>query len=181
MLPFLRYRQTPNVVQERLYTLAQLFLEDARPGNQPEYGAHATLYVQRPLSARIQPSLPSCRPTEATHRIIFLGRLLVVQGYLHSNQSSTIRVRLERKGDDDVLAVEGDVNKEASKAIRRLTASLFELRSYANDSDPASSPDWIARGGPPRRRKFSDVPSSGRFSIRSVRPADWVSPGSRRR
>ena len=128
MLPFLRYRQTPNVVQERLYTLAQLFLEYADPEISPNT-VHMQLYTfsdlyQRAFNRTFRLAGPLKRVIESS----FLGRLLVVQGYLHSNQSSTIRVSLERKGDDDVLAVEGEVNKEASKAIRRLTASLFKLR-----------------------------------------------------
>lgn len=130
LLPFLRYRQTSNVVQERLYTLAQLFLECTDPEISPNT-VHMQLYTfsdlyQRAFNRTFRLAGPLKRVIESS----FLGRLLVVQGYLHSNQSSTIRVSLERKGDDDVLAVEGDVNEEASKAIRSLAASLFKLRKF---------------------------------------------------
>ncbi len=71
MLPFLRYRQIPDVVQERLYTLAQLFLEYADPEISPNT-VHMQLYTFSDLYQRaFNRTFRLAGPLKQGHRIIF--------------------------------------------------------------------------------------------------------------
>jgi len=93
ILPLLRFRSISQVSKENLHTLAQLFIEYFDPqsirGNvHMQVYSYNDLYISAlqklfgPLFAAIKPFLNP-----------LLGRLLIVQGYLHSDYSPTLKLR----------------------------------------------------------------------------------------
>lgn len=106
--------------------LAQVFLEIDDPETSPR-SVHLQVYGYNDLMLRAVAARAHLSPRTAT-RVLqpLLGRLLYVQGYLHSSESPAARIMLERDG---VLAIEGDT-RDASAAVQRVLAKLRSLRRW---------------------------------------------------
>ncbi len=136
MFPLLRLRATPNVLGERLYTLAQLFLEISHEAVSP-HTVHLQVYgfsnvVADMLEYRLG-GLKRFFPRNA-----LLGRLLIVQGFLHSKHSGRIKAVLRRRGNDIKLELQGIVNPDAGDRVSRVMRQLRRL-SPALRAIPLSS------------------------------------------
>jgi choline dehydrogenase-like flavoprotein len=58
-----------------------------------------------------------------------LGRILIVQGYLHSRYSTPIQLELKRSGDGPAtLSIRGELSKAVRSKIRETTGKLRRLR-----------------------------------------------------
>ena len=92
LLPFLRAAGAGKVTREKLHTLAQLYLEINDPAISP-YTVHLQTYTYNDLfKAPVESALGPLRrlfPLDA-----FLGRLMLFQGYLHSEHSSQMTATL---------------------------------------------------------------------------------------
>lgn len=123
LFPLLRNGAVHGVAEESLHTLAQIFLElrDCGPGTRP---AHLQVYTYNDfLGQRIGRVLgPLRRPLQALERAL-LARLLVVQGYLHSDDSSAIIARLTR-GTTPELVLEAQINPSTRDNIGRVMKQL---------------------------------------------------------
>jgi choline dehydrogenase-like flavoprotein len=118
LVPLLVMRRSGDLRSERLHTLSQLFLEVQDPAL-TRHAVHLQIYTYNDflermardrLGALFGASAPLTRP--------LLQRLIVAKGYLHSDESSTIRVSLRRSRPLPVLHVEGVRSASASKSIR---------------------------------------------------------------
>jgi len=128
VLPLMRYRAVPGVIDEKLYTLAQLFVELADPAF-TERTIHLQICtynhnyldalrdVLGPLHAALRWALPN-----------IAGRLLVVQGFMHSDESSKIRTTLRRDGARKTLVLEAMPNPATRRVINGAVASLTRHR-----------------------------------------------------
>ena len=58
-----------------------------------------------------------------------MGRIIIAQGYLHSNSSSTISVKL-KNGQPSKLILKKNENKAAAKLVRTIAWKLFKNRKY---------------------------------------------------
>jgi choline dehydrogenase-like flavoprotein len=153
LLPLLRYRNQKDVKGEGLHTLAQVFLEviDSDIGPQT---VHLQIYTYNelfrqqvrnmvgPLAAAVEPGV--------------LGRLLLIQGYLHSDLSPGIEMTLERDG---TLTTAVEPNARTRPALAALRRRLWKERSAMR-----AFPVWPAmRVGKPGR----GFHTGGTFPMRS--------------
>lgn len=128
-IPLLRYKKTKNVKTEEMHTLTQLNIELIDKAIS-ENTIHMQIYayndfydgVMNNLLGPVAPIFK--RPVEE-----FLGRLLIIKGYLHSNISSQISVYLE-SGNNGDLVLEGLHNSEAEKAFKKIKTKLLKSRKY---------------------------------------------------
>jgi choline dehydrogenase-like flavoprotein len=132
LVPLLRYRSQSGAPVEPLYTLAQVFIELLDPAISPQT-AHLQVYTYNELFGkeiqRLLGPLDRLLPTPARRSL--LGRLLLIQGYLHSDLSSRIRITLKRETRDRPATLElaGDENPRTRPALSALKRRLWSERS----------------------------------------------------
>lgn len=146
MFPLLRLRATPNVLDERLYTLAQLFLEISHGSISP-HTVHLQVYgFSNVVADMLEHKLGVVK--KFFPRNALLGRLLIVQGFLHSRHSGRIKAVLRRRGNGVELELEGIVNPDAQdrvsrvmRQLRRLSPALraIPLSSFLQTAEPGRS------------------------------------------
>ncbi|MCW2996359.1 MAG: 4Fe-4S binding domain protein, partial [Conexibacter sp.] len=129
--PLLRLRGAPVSTAGSGITLAQAFVEVDDPAVSANT-VHLQLYgysdlVAREVAGRLR--IPAARLER--HAQPLLSRLLLAQGYLHSNSSDPIRTRLGRDGRLDFHAPDDDARPRAEvHAVTRLLLRAFrELRT----------------------------------------------------
>jgi choline dehydrogenase-like flavoprotein len=122
LFPIMLMRRVRNVDKEALQTLSQVFLEL----NNPQIArrcVHLQIYTYSDLiAAAVRRSLG---PLKVFSRQL-QERLLVVQGYLHSDESASIGMTLKRDGPKDFLQLEPKLNPETAPAIKRLLGELLK-------------------------------------------------------
>ena len=125
VFPLLQLGSTANVSRERLHTLAQAFLEISHEEISPHL-VHLQLYGYNTLLSDLLEHklgrLWKYFPTDAV-----LGRLLLVQGYLHSKHSGHITACLRRRGDTDTLELQGVKNPDSADRVSRVMRLLRRL------------------------------------------------------
>jgi choline dehydrogenase-like flavoprotein len=132
LLPLLRYRGRPDAPEEPLYTLAQVFIEVLDKAIGPQT-AHLQVYTYNELFAkevrRMLGPLDGLVPDVL--RRSFLGRLLLIQGYLHSDLSARIQITLRgaRGNDAPSLELAGVKNTLTRPALAALKRRLWAERS----------------------------------------------------
>jgi choline dehydrogenase-like flavoprotein len=133
LLPILRAAGAGKVTDEKLHTLAQLFMEITDNRISP-YTIHLQTYTYNDLfKAPVEAALGPLRHIFPMNQ--FLGRLLLFQGYLHSEHSAHMEAKLVKQGSDDVLKVTGISNPETRATMRKLLWKLISL-SGATGSIP---------------------------------------------
>ena len=148
LLPLVRYRGQHDALDERLHTLAQVFIEMLDPAVGPR--AHLQVYTYNELfqqeSQRMLGPLHGLLPM--VKRSV-LGRLLLIQGYLHSDLSARIRLVLRRGGPGLLPSLElaGESNPRTQPALAALRRRLWAERS----SMKAFPMSQLLRVGPPGR------------------------------
>lgn len=147
LTPLLRSRGVPGVVDEELHTLSQVCLELIDPGLS-ERSAHLLVYSYNDLYRRALAR--ACGPLAGALRPIvdrILSHLLIVLGYLHSDDSPAVAMRIERTAGDVPARVvlEGRPNPRTRPAIRRI---LGRLRASSGELN-AWVPPGATRMGPP--------------------------------
>jgi hypothetical protein len=151
LMPLLRYRSRPGVREEPLYTLAQVFIEmlDTAVGAQT---AHLQVYTYNELFEKeVQRMLgPLDRLLPDALRRSLLGRLLLIQGFLHSDLSARIRITLRRATNSHPATLElaGIENPRMRPALSALQRTLWAERSSmkAFPVPPAIRPGEPGRG-----------------------------------
>jgi choline dehydrogenase-like flavoprotein len=136
VLPILRYAGVTGVQTERLHTLSQAFLEITDPAVSP-HTVHLQIYTYNDLYV---PALrktfgwaaPLLRPALGA----ILGRMLTVQGYLHSDCSPMVGATLERRREGpDLLRLEtpsvnlAEADATLQRVIRKLSDNARWLRA----------------------------------------------------
>ena len=121
LLPMLLARRSHDVHAETLYTLSQLFVELNRP-EISRHTVHLQIYTYNDLlGAGVRKSLGPlallARPLEE--------RLLIVQGYLHSDESQTGEINLKRDGKNDCLHLTVRENPETRRVIKKILRELL--------------------------------------------------------
>ncbi|QGM46674.1 GMC oxidoreductase [Methylocystis heyeri] len=125
LFPLLQFTGAKDVSSERQHTLAQTFMEilDAGLGDKT---VHLQIYAYNDhISRLLDEKLGRLRryfPGGA-----LLGRLLLVQGYLHSSLSATIATSLHACGKSDELRLNRVENPQTKPKIMRLLSKLAGL------------------------------------------------------
>jgi choline dehydrogenase-like flavoprotein len=126
LLPLLLFRKVRGATREQLYALSQAFIEIADPtGGGPT--AHVQIYSNSDLvsQAVAQSFGPLQRPLGLLVRDLN-ERMLVAQGYLHSQHSSRIAVRLRKDPatGKERLELRAELNPAAKAQVRKLVFKL---------------------------------------------------------
>jgi choline dehydrogenase-like flavoprotein len=121
LFPILLARRARGVQTEALYALSQIFLELNHPriSRRP---AHLQIYTYSDIIG--QAVRKSLGPLKMFARHIE-ERLLVVQGYLHSDESSAIEMTLKRDGEKDFLKLEAKLNPETRIVVKKVLRELL--------------------------------------------------------
>ena len=124
LFPLLLMRRARDVRNEALYTLSQIFIELNNP-QISRRGVHLQIYTYNDIiSQRVRKSLGPlkmfARPLEE--------RMVVVQGFLHSDESSTVAMTLKREGEKDFLQLDAALNPGSRRVVKKV---LRELLSQA--------------------------------------------------
>jgi choline dehydrogenase-like flavoprotein len=136
LLPLVRFREVSHVAQEHLHTLSQIFLEIIDP-QISERTIHLQVYTYNDMyEAALRQSLGKAYGLIADQARKFLGRLLLVQGYLDSTRSPAATVALikdPKTGKRQLLlkAVENPKTQVTVRAvIRKLRKNSRRLRAF---------------------------------------------------
>ena len=121
LFPLLLARRTPNVQTEALYTLSQLFIElDRREISRRS--VHLQLYTYSNLVG--QAVRKSLGPLKMFARQLE-ERLVIVQGFLHSEDSGTMSMTLKRDGEKDFLQLDAQPNSGAGRIVKKVMRELL--------------------------------------------------------
>lgn len=127
LLPVALTKRVPNVRHETLHALSQLYLEILDP-KVSSYTVHLQVYtyndlIGRTVSGALGP-LAKCLPFLA-HELE--GRLLLIQGFIHSAESGRIVATLRKNPADgkDTLLLQAEANPAAKTAVRRVVRKLL--------------------------------------------------------
>lgn len=126
LLPLLSYAGTPGVVDEQLHTLSHAFVEVFDP-HLSANSVHLQIYTynelyRQAIRATPRAAYPAFRPISSA----FLQRMLLIQGYLHSDLSGEIGLTLRSDG---VLDLQGRRNPQTRPTLRKLLKKLHRSRS----------------------------------------------------
>ena len=120
LFPLLRAHGVRDLESEALNTLSQAFLELRHP-QVSRHSVHLQVYTYSDtIASAVRRSLG---PLKLFARPI-LGRLLIIQGYLHSNESPAIRMTLKRDGAKDFLQLEPALNPETAGCVKKVLREL---------------------------------------------------------
>jgi choline dehydrogenase-like flavoprotein len=174
VFPLLQIGPSVNVSRERVHTLAQVFLEISREEISPRL-VHLQLYGYNDVLGDILKHklgrLWRYFPGDTV-----LGRLLLVQGYLHSEHSGHITACLRRREDTHTLELQGVANPDSADRVSRIIRLLRRL-SFALGAVPVASllqmtspgRGFHSGGSFPMARN----PRAGQTDVLG-RPAGWV-------
>ena len=126
LLPLLTALGTRDVAQERLHTLSQIFMEIV-----DENLGHGTTHLQ-------VYSYNSLFAAEVRRKLVGLGilarpllsRLLLIQGFLHSELSGGIDLVLEGQPGSDRVRMTPTLNLETKRALSRVIRKLFAISRF---------------------------------------------------
>jgi choline dehydrogenase-like flavoprotein len=129
LLPLVQFKSAGPVREEALQTLSQLFIEILDAQISP-YTVHLQVYSYNELisHALARTFGPLSRPLGMLRRSLE-DRLLVVQGYLHSDHSSKISLTLKKgsSGNNDQIELMPVINPQVQPTIRRVVHKLLGL------------------------------------------------------
>jgi len=128
LIPALSRRSVGGVTSERLHTLAQLFFEIMDATISP-YTIHLQFYTYNDLFRAILQAKFGALARFIPDRLI-LGRLMLWQGYLHSDHSGAIKATLRRNGTSDLMAMEPALNPQTPTKVAQIAAKLSGLSRW---------------------------------------------------
>jgi ferredoxin len=121
LFPLLLARRTRDVQTEALYTLSQLFIELDRP-QISRRSVHLQIYTYSDLIG--QAVRKSLGPLKFFARQLE-ERMVIVQGFLHSDDSGTMSMTLKRDGEKDFLQLDAQPNPEARRVVKKVLRELL--------------------------------------------------------
>ncbi|HEX3626405.1 MAG TPA: GMC oxidoreductase [Verrucomicrobiae bacterium] len=120
LFPLIRARGVRGVQAEELYTLSQAFLELCHP-RISRHSVHLQIYTYSDtIAGAVRRSLGTLKMFARP----ILERLLIAQGYLHSDESAGIQMTLKRDGAKDFLQLEPLFNPQTVGAVRKVLSEL---------------------------------------------------------
>jgi choline dehydrogenase-like flavoprotein len=136
LFPLLRYRGQKGSARESLHTLAQVFLEIDDPAIGP-HTTHLQVYTHNELFRKQVSNMLGLLdgPLGPAVERLVLTRMLLIQGYLHSDLSPGMTLMLSRRENDKPaeleLASEPNANTRPalSAVLRRLWAERRSMRA----------------------------------------------------
>jgi choline dehydrogenase-like flavoprotein len=121
LFPILLARRTRGVQTEALHALSQLFIELSNP-NISRRSVHLQIYTYSDIIGQaVRKSLGPLK---------FIApqldeRMIVVQGFLHSDESPAIAMTLKRDGEKDFLQLDAQPNPESRRIVKKVLRELL--------------------------------------------------------
>jgi choline dehydrogenase-like flavoprotein len=130
LMPLLRFSPVSAIESEENYTLSQAFLEIMDQGLSA-YAIHLQIYAYNEFyRAAIKAKLGLFFPIMALPTRMYLERMLLIQGYLHSEHSSTASLVLRKDIRFDHLECVIHKRPETEKILRCVSNKLFSLSQH---------------------------------------------------
>jgi choline dehydrogenase-like flavoprotein len=124
MVPVMRFRDTGGVMEEKLHTLAQAFIEIS-DGRVSKRLVHLQVYTYNELMLQVMKArFGLLYPLARLPIGIAIGRMLLIQGFVHSDSSPKITMTLEKSGK---LVIRSSSSPEAKKTVDRIMAKLLGI------------------------------------------------------
>lgn len=125
LFPLILARGARGVRTESLYTLCQLFIELNRPEISRKT-VHLQIYTYNDLIGQaVRRTFGPFAPALELLARQLEQRVLVVQGFLHSDESSAIVMTLKREGDEDRLHLDALLNLATPRTVHRVMRELL--------------------------------------------------------
>ena len=125
LFPILLARRTRDVRNEALHTLSQVFIELDHP-DISRRTVHLQIYSYSDLIGA------AARKTMGVLEFLapqLEDRLLIVQGYLHSDESQQLEMKLQRDGPGDRLCVDAVPNPHTRHVVKKSCANCWNRRA----------------------------------------------------
>ena len=123
LLPSATLSGAGSVTNENLHTLAQAFIE-VMDEKVSDYTIHLQVYTYNELySQAIDATAGPLR--SLVPKDFLLSRLLLLQGYLHSDESASMTCVLEKNADGDTLAITRNENPVTASAMRKVREKIL--------------------------------------------------------
>jgi hypothetical protein len=120
----MRFRDTGGVMEEKLHTLAQAFIEIS-DGRVSKRLVHLQVYTYNELMLQVMKArFGLLYPLARLPIGIAIGRMLLIQGFVHSDSSPKITMTLEKSGK---LVIRSSSSPEAKKTVDRIMAKLLGI------------------------------------------------------
>jgi choline dehydrogenase-like flavoprotein len=127
LMPYVSYRGAGNVAEEDLYTFSQVFMNV----KDPKIGSHSSLieiYTHQELFLKTVENVFG--PLKGIMKLpikMITSRLMLLGGFLHSDYSPQVMIRLARTDADEFgkLILEGRESVQAKKIVRRIVGKLL--------------------------------------------------------
>ena len=121
VFPLVTARRARGVCDEPLFTLSQVFIELNHP-RVSRRAVHLQIYAHNDIIGRVVrqflgPLGAFARPIEE--------RMLIVQGYLHSDESPEIEMTLKRAGEKDFLQLNAQPNPATRRSVKNVLRELL--------------------------------------------------------
>lgn len=124
VLPLILDRDVPGAPEEKLHTLAQIFLE-LDDKDVSKHLVHLQIYGHNEVIAdRLADAARWAGPFAGAVERHFAPRLLAIQGYLHSDEGIPVTIEAEGRGEDCRLTVTAGDASATKAAVRRVAAKL---------------------------------------------------------
>jgi len=125
LFPLVLTRRTRDVQSESLYTLSQVFIELCRP-QISRHTVHLQIYTYSDLIGEAVRKTfgPFASLLERLARQLE-ERIVIVQGYLHSDESRTIEMTLKHDGAKDCLHLNALPNPETRRTVKRVVREML--------------------------------------------------------
>ncbi len=132
LIPLIRYKKSPGVINENLFTLSQLFIELFDPAlSKNTINLQLYTYNDLFLSA-IKNILGFTYPLFKLPVNELLDRLLLIMGYLHSDSSSDFTIKLQKINTTSKLLIKSKINKSVVKTINGVYKKIYSNRDLFN-------------------------------------------------
>lgn len=124
VLPLLLDRDVPGAPEERLHTLAQVYLE-LNDADASKHLVHLQIYGHNEVIAdHLESAAAWAGPFFGAVVKHFAPRLLAIQGYLHSDEGIPVRIGASGRGEDCRLTVKAGDSSSTKAAIGRVAAKI---------------------------------------------------------
>ncbi len=129
LIPLLRYKGAKNIMNTELHTLPHIFLEVLDKSLSEQF-IHMQVYGYNELYlTAIGQKLGGLYKLASPFMGFILDRLFTIQGFLHSDISPNISIRLISK-DQPYLVCESETNHIGKTVVKGLVKKLFKNRKY---------------------------------------------------
>ena len=146
LFPMLTSKSIQNVTTESIHTLAQLFIEILQP-SLCEKNIHLQIYTYNKLYSQLLNRWAGPFKSALNRHIqAFLGKLIIAQGYLHSDYSSELSFELKGDVNQCSIQIRSIPNPQSKQVIGRLIHFLKKEKRLLH-ATPVSSMLKIAEPG----------------------------------